>query len=524
MKKVLSVLISILLMVSMFSLVGCKGTDDDVDLDGDGNIVGDKVANIEFWGWGDPDEIQVFNALTEKFNAENPNIVVKYVQKPSDGYSSSTSQALSGRSGPDVVYVGDADLKQWAALDLIAPMDEYLAKSKVIDTADIWESAMSRYRYDKETQQSGGDYPLYALPKDIGPTVTYYNETNFKGQGIEIISVFAEDMAKYNADNSKNYPSRGYFETTSAGVDVDINSATHGAKKVFNNKIAMTWEENLKLAKLLTKSYNAASPSEYGYFTEWWFNYGWSVGGDCIKFNDSTKKWEFSLGDTTRLNNANGVSMPSMKEAFTHFVQLSQPKTNDVDGNGAMGYAVSPSPDTLNTVGKSGYFTSGKTSMMVDGRWATTTYRKNIKEFAWDVAPLPKAKDGVEAGHSGSMGLAISQKTKVKNAAWKFCEFIAGPEGQKAQAKTGFNIPNQKSIANTDDFLQPDQSPKNSIIFLRAAEVQRPGDWTYLPDTMWIDKWAPTLNGDVRNGKMNLTEFFAAVTAKTNSALAEYTK
>ena len=55
--------------------------------------------------------------------------------------------------------------------------------------------------------------------------------------------------------------------------------------------------------------------------------------------------------------------------------------------------------------------------------------------------------------------------------------------------------------------MQSDQNPKNSIVFVRAAEYETPGDWWYLRDKKWIDDWAGVLNGDVRNGNKTLSEF-----------------
>ncbi len=289
----------------------------------------------------------------------------------------------------------------------------------------------------------------------------------------------------------------------------------------------MTWEETVELSKLLTKSYNAKSPSDYGYFTEWWFNYGWSVGGDCIQWikdeSAAGGHWEFSLGDSEHRIGTDGKPMPSMLDAFTEFVRLSMPKNIDVDGNGHYGYAIAPSPNTVNSFGKQAYFTSGKVSMMVDGRWAVLNYRKNMK-YDWDCAPLPKASNGTEAGHSGSIGFGIWSKSKIKDKAFKLIEYLAGPEGQTAQAETGYCIPNQMSISKTEVFLQSDKKPSNSEVFVKAAAYEEAGDWTYLPDSLWIDQWSTVLNNEVRNGKKTLTQFFSEVTDRTDSYLLRYTK
>ncbi len=84
-------------------------------------------------------------------------------------------------------------------------------------------------------------------------------------------------------------------------------------------------------------------------------------------------------------------------------------------------------------------------------------------------------------------------------------------------------MPNQKSIAKSDEFLKSEKPPYNNAVFVRAAEVQRGGDWTYLPDDAWIEEWAPTLNGDVLNGVVTVDQLFNNYTQKVNDKLKTYT-
>src|SRR5690606_4182458 len=142
--------------------------------------------------------------------------------------------------------------------------------------------------------------------------------------------------------------------------------------------------------------------------------------------------------------------------------------------------------------------------------------------FDWDVAPLPVHENGIVAGHSGSMGFGIWKRTSKSVEAFKFMEYLAGPIGQAAQAETGFNIPNQMDLAQTEVFLQSDQKPKNAQAFIDAAMHQRPGDWAYLPDSAWITIWAPTLNGAVLNGQTTVDQFFNQVVEATNQILLTY--
>jgi len=55
----------------------------------------------------------------------------------------------------------------------------------------------------------------------------------------------------------------------------------------------MNWEELRCVARAMQKQYDY----EYGFISEWWFNMAWSVGGDCIGWNESLGKYEFTLTD-----------------------------------------------------------------------------------------------------------------------------------------------------------------------------------------------------------------------------------
>ena len=91
-------------------------------------------------------------------------------------------------------------------------------------------------------------------------------------------------------------------------------------------------------------------------------------------------------------------------------------------------------------------------------------------------------------------------------------------------AESGLSIPNQPSLANSELFLQSDQDPKNSIVFVEAAAVETPGDWWYLHSNDWINGWANDLNYEVREGKMTLDQLWANNADETQEILYEYTQ
>lgn len=526
-----------------------------------GKPVNDKTT-IQFWGWGDDIEAEVFQEITDRFNTTvgaEKGIVVKYVQKAASSYSSNTALALSGNNTPDVIYVEDSMIKAWANAGYLAQLDsgEFTGFDFANENGDMWDSGIMRYRFDPETATTSESAPLWALPKDIGPTVLFYNSTYLKELQVTEISIPEEELEAYNAANGTSYTAKGF----------DLEN------RVFNNRIAMNWEQTIQLAKELQK----VDGCDYGYYNEWWFNYGWSIGGNCVQYMQDEGYYKFTLNDPTKnyivkddvasvtingntynagelisytdkshVTDADKASLnelPSMYDAFLEFVALTAKEGTVVgtgtDGKEKLGYGVSMGANSLGTAQSRDYFISGKFGMFVSGRWDVPAIRRNMSDSdkwgagSWNVAPLPVYKEfdsngsvtvhGVPAGHSGSMGLAIAEGSRNREAAFEFLKFVAGEEGQTAQAEAGFAIPNQKAIASQDVFLQPDKDPANAIVFVEAAEVQEPGDWWALTDGTWIDDWANFLNYTVRENKATVDDLFEKYYDDTQEKLNKYT-
>lgn len=317
-KKVLTPLLAAVLAGSTMSACGGSSSDE-----------------VSFWVYGDAVRLDMYTRLTEKFNAtygKEHGIEVIISTKPVGSYDQSIQVTAGSKSGPDVFIVRDNLLKQWIHGNYFSTITEEYNAITDIDMGDIMESTISRLKYDRDTLTSNVDDPLYGLPVDAQPTALYYNETMLKKAGIKVISVDEEDMDAWNAGTiaDKNgvkksdlgipaahkVPKKGYYRSENPYYyDGDKTKAwvspTDTEILVFNNRIPMNWDEVEDLAMLFTGVYNpnketASKPdaqkvTEYGtttgYFTEWWFNYGWSVGGDCLQDLTGKGEWNFSLLD-----------------------------------------------------------------------------------------------------------------------------------------------------------------------------------------------------------------------------------
>ena len=572
MKKILTVILALVLMLTTF---GCSTS---------GGPAGRKVQ-LSFWAAADQYSLGTIQKLVNTFNKSQDEINVVFQPKPS-GYSKDLATVLKANVGRvDVVQTTDKFFKNYVNEGYFTCFDEYLQESS-LNFDDIWGTAIDRYRYNPQTGYSGGDNPIYALPTGVQPVVILYNVDIFNAQKINIISVQEEELTNYNAQNNSSFLPHGYYVYDQAPV-AGLVARADGKYHVFNNRIGMSWSELVELSKIFTQTYNSASSSRYGFFNEWWFSYGWSVGGDCLEYSDEKGQYIFSLsddisnylvtgsqditingnvygsGDIISYNDKHFIeknkdsdqaiqsylssqqlyALPSTHDAFTEFCSLSQAKGKIVSTEkGATGYGVSPSPTTLNNVGKAQYFCSGQVAMMVDSYNNHMTYYNSLKSLGinWDYAVLNQYREynadgtlkvvngtavkGKESVHSSVVGYAMPKNSNKNASEWKFIEFMCGPDAQLELSKCGLYVPNQKSVAYSSDFLNnTSYGAKNKWAVVRMSEVGTVGDWSYVEDGEWINGWSDVLNTDVRNGDMTLEQFFAAKkVVETNTILQKY--
>lgn len=469
MKKILCVIIAaVLFSVPLF---GCGGGAN---------------SNVKFWVYGDESELEIYTIMTDEFNetyGKENGIKVDISTKPPGNYESLIQTVSTSKSGPDVFLCVEDNFKKWVNMGFLTDMTDYLDAVTDIDVSDVYATTVDRLRYDIGNNTSNPDDPLYGLPLDTKPSALYYNESMFNKAGIIVISVDAENLDAWNAgeiadnrgktraDYEAEYPEltgvtvpeKGYYRSMYPyTADVGWTYPDENEVLVFNNCIAMNWDEIEDLAMLFTPSYNTSAAAEFGtdfgYFTEWWFNYGWSVGGDCLTDLSGNGDWNFSLLDytpnfmvtgesytgaytgktytkgetlehldkfdipagelmtpdneggytyngqkigirqsvTEAAENGTLTALPSTREAFTRYLKLGAEKTADIEGEG--GLAISPNPLTFSTRTRMNYFYSGKMAMLVDysSYMATVSEQAEERGFKWDIAPLAVYKEYVD--------------------------------------------------------------------------------------------------------------------------------
>lgn len=557
-------------------------------------------VQLTFWAVVNENNQAVMTEVVNNFNESNDLYYVRLVPKTS-GYSASLAGTLKGSNPPNIVQIDDRYFKNYVNEGYLTSLEEYFVdkvedgevvrEASDLDLTQIWPTAVDRYRYNPETGYSGGDNPLYGLPAGIAPGVMYYNKTALRAANINVISVTEEDIPEYNTQNGTSYLARGFYiydEAPAEGL-----TARDGKYYVFNDCIPMSWEELISISELFTKSYTPSSPTNYGFFNEWWFSFGWSVGGDCLEWDDELGQYVMALGEETpnylvtgeagvtidgtayaegdilsyadkhfvedvlaagtgnvSYNEIKGYvdskvlyELPSIRDAFTLFLQLSQSKGKAVTAE-ANGLALSPTPTIIGNKSKMNLLTSNEVAFVVENFTEAYSIGKGMSDLGkeWGVSPLYQYRiydestgelaraNGTEikgklATHSNTICYAIPSNAKSKDGAFEFIEYLAGPEAQALFMKANFYMPNQMSLAESEEYMSCTDNylPAEKTALIMLTQNSSVGDWSYLEDGEWVNVWSELLNSDVRDGLMTLDEFFEnECIAETNEILKTY--
>lgn len=144
-------------------------------------------------------------------------------------------------------------------------------------------------------------------------------------------------------------------------------------------------------------------------------------------------------------------------------------------------------PTPAQTANSQFSFESGKVGMTFDWMGMAPRYRKSIKDFEWDVCPVPSGPAGPNKGMmvKGNQ-LVIFSGTEHPDAAWRFAKFMTGPVVEKAlYVDLRRSSPTRKAIVYSKEFLESKLPPFQMETFRYTMENGRPlpithrwGEWT----------------------------------------------
>jgi multiple sugar transport system substrate-binding protein len=344
-----------------------------------------------------------------------------------------------------------------------------------------------------QTQMAGGtapdtmflnNIPSYASRGVLQPLDDLIAESGFdiSGYNQELLRTFTYDgqLFGFPRDNDTTvlYFNKDLFDA--AGVDYPSDD--------------WDWDDLREAALALTNRDSAGRTLQYGLALEKNKYPVWVYQNGGLIFDDALSATEFLMHDEQAV------------EAIQFIADLI-----NVDRS-------VPSFDAMQQLGSTTeLFSTGRVAMVMTNAARVPTFAQ--ADFEWDVAPLPTGPTGIRANTLGGAGYVLSANSGDLESAWRFLQFLSGPEGHAIFASTGLAVPALTTQETADAFIAALPETINGQVFIdETANGQLspvfPG-WREIESTIVI----PALDL-VFNGEMSAAEAIAQIKPQVDNALA----
>ncbi|WDZ82755.1 ABC transporter substrate-binding protein [Micromonospora cathayae] len=159
-KALLALLLSTVLLAT-----GCGG--------GSGSSDAGPVRLLVF---GAPEELAAYRTLIDAYQKKHPDARVQLIEASDrKDLLARLSTSVAGGAPPDLFLMNYRFYGQFAAKDVIEPLDDRIAGSEALDPADYYPVAMDAFKWN--------DRQL-CLPQNVSSLAVYYNRTLFAKYGV----------------------------------------------------------------------------------------------------------------------------------------------------------------------------------------------------------------------------------------------------------------------------------------------------------------------------------------------------
>ena len=134
-------------------------------------------------------------------------------------------------------------------------------------------------------------------------------------------------------------------------------------------------------------------------------------------------------------------------------------------------YHVAPLADESASATMAQLFLQEKIAMHITGRWLVPKYRAEAK-FKWDIISFPKGDAGSVVPLDAS-GWAVADKSKHKEEAYTFINFISNKKNIEKLTESGLIVPARRDVQTSKYFLDG-KSPQNAQIFINIINTSKP--------------------------------------------------
>jgi multiple sugar transport system substrate-binding protein len=134
---------------------------------------GDEVSGeVSFLVFGEPEELKAYRGVIDGFEKVQPNVTVKLIEASDrEDLLARLSTSFAGGTPPDLFLLNYRFYGQFAARDVLEPIESRLEDSDAFEEDDFYPQALDAFRFDGK---------LVCLPQNISSLVVYYNRDLFK--------------------------------------------------------------------------------------------------------------------------------------------------------------------------------------------------------------------------------------------------------------------------------------------------------------------------------------------------------
>lgn len=325
----------------------------------------------------DPVQIIGYRKVAALFEKENPNIKINIELVPSSSYWTKLFTGLATGTAPDVFWVNNLNFLQLVSQHHIISQANLITRSHINLSAYVDPNF---FKYDNQ---------IWMLPKDWDTEAIVYNKTLATKLGVTM-------------------PSSLSWNPTNGGTF-------------------------LKLAQRLTVDKNGKHPGQAGFTPSQIVDYG------VISENDSHEEAQNFIAEnggrfvTTQFGKSFGLTAAADQQAYQFLVNL------------ILKYHVSPPASETNppiTNPGQELFLKGHVAMYLAGDWHLSSLVH--ADFKWGVVPYPAGPDGritVINSLGNGINAALKNKPALLNDAWKWVEFVTGPQAAQIMGSGGYIWP-----------------------------------------------------------------------------------
>ena len=133
-------------------------------------------GSIRLLAFGDPPELNAYKTMIRAFAEEEPDIDVELVEASDrEDLIARLSTSLAGGTPPDLFLMNYRFYGQFAARDVLEPLEPYVEGSDAFALGDFFQQAVDAFRWNGQ---------VTCLPQNISSLVVYYNRDLFKRFGV----------------------------------------------------------------------------------------------------------------------------------------------------------------------------------------------------------------------------------------------------------------------------------------------------------------------------------------------------